>query len=346
MGQPVSVSAYDGNDVTCYECTEKLVLRKSHKRMRNGIEFDVKSHFMHLGGNNGVISSSCTNESVIHKASKYVFGVSYYDVCIKCKKEACIVISGTPHVERTLAELPGNMRPDVTYLDDEGKVVGIVEIYHTHATVESNIDKYTDAGIAWCEVNAQEHLDALNLKIPRVRVRRSAFQQPCDDCCNAAVEQSKSEVAAADEQVRDALALVTAQKRCELLCLKSTKKLVALNEELSNIEKGYFNEFLEWFSEKYPDSNGPSGELSEMLDDPKGVLQFGKHRGRHLNCILESDPGYISWLKDKGDAWLPSYQKKVLREITEGLCASCMEPHGHSEKWKTICRSCYREMHR
>lgn len=79
--------------------------------------------------------------------------------------------------------------------------------------------------------------------------------------------------------------------------------------------------------EKYPDLQNDMKWLAEFSvhkkfadfagfiafnDDGKEVFTFGKHRGKIVEEILESEPGYFGWIQN---AKFPLYTKKVLSQI-------------------------------
>ena len=52
-------------------------------------------------------------------------------------------------------------------------------------------------------------------------------------------------------------------------------------------------------------------------DDGDAVFSFGKHKGRKVTQVLESEPGYFGWILN---ADFPLYTKKVLTQIRlEGM---------------------------
>jgi DNA polymerase-3 subunit epsilon len=46
--------------------------------------------------------------------------------------------------------------------------------------------------------------------------------------------------------------------------------------------------------------------------DGNEIFSFGKHRGTKVEAVLESEPGYFSWIQN---ADFPLYTKKVLTAI-------------------------------
>lgn len=51
-------------------------------------------------------------------------------------------------------------------------------------------------------------------------------------------------------------------------------------------------------------------------DHDEVVFNFGKHKGRRVEDVLQSEPGYYGWMMN-GD--FPLYTKKVLKKIKEGI---------------------------
>ncbi len=46
----------------------------------------------------------------------------------------------------------------------------------------------------------------------------------------------------------------------------------------------------------------------------KEVIAFGKHKGKIINDLFKTEPGYFSWIQN---ADFPMYTKKVLRDLKE-----------------------------
>jgi len=70
------------------------------------------------------------------------------------------------------------------------------------------------------------------------------------------------------------------------------------------------------------------------------VLDFGKYKGEHVNDVFNEDPGYVLWLRDRCRR-KNSEIEAFCETAFDGVCEECFEPHGHKQKWKTLCRECY-----
>jgi DNA polymerase-3 subunit epsilon len=53
-----------------------------------------------------------------------------------------------------------------------------------------------------------------------------------------------------------------------------------------------------------------------LNDEGEPVFSFGKHKGRPVEEVFKSEPGYFGWLMQ---ADFPLYTKKVFRDIKEGM---------------------------
>jgi hypothetical protein len=159
----------------CYECGDKLEKVCAHKRKRSGIEFEVASFFRHSK------DTTCSGESIVHKASKDRRGLVYYDLCRQCGSEVCIDLDGRRQEKETNWVFEeSTYRPDVSFLDDAGRLVSALEIHHTHAISDEKAEAYNKAKIAWVEVDALLHLEAER----EIKVERSSFEQ-FDFLCQA-----------------------------------------------------------------------------------------------------------------------------------------------------------------
>ena len=59
-------------------------------------------------------------------------------------------------------------------------------------------------------------------------------------------------------------------------------------------------------------SKSPGERLHQLMKDNEEIFTFGKHKGAKVDKILESEPGYFSWIQN---ADFPLYTKKVLTAI-------------------------------
>ena len=82
-------------------------------------------------------------------------------------------------------------------------------------------------------------------------------------------------------------------------------------EELEN-DTDFIHEFTGSPSDKMVDIAG------RIVKNPEGipVINFGKHKGKPVEDVLRSDPGYYGWMM-RGD--FPLYTKKKLTEIKLGM---------------------------
>lgn len=71
------------------------------------------------------------------------------------------------------------------------------------------------------------------------------------------------------------------------------------------------------------------------------VLDFGKYKGEYLDDVFDKDPGYVLWLRDRCRRRKNSEIGAFCETAFDGVCEKCFEPHGHRQKWKTLCRECY-----
>jgi DNA polymerase-3 subunit epsilon len=70
---------------------------------------------------------------------------------------------------------------------------------------------------------------------------------------------------------------------------------------------------MSWLS-KYSERRKFADFAGFIAFDKKGeeVFAFGKHKGKHVEKVLEEEPGYFGWIQN---ADFPLYTKKILTRI-------------------------------
>ncbi|KAG5175185.1 hypothetical protein JKP88DRAFT_265941 [Tribonema minus] len=332
--------AEDEGPWTCYTCAGSLRHTRSHIRNVNGLVVPLRAFFSHFR------RANCEGgESALHLASNAVRGVQYYDVCNDCKTEFDIVIPGTPYKGERAVQLEGRTyRPDVSYIDASGALVGCVEICALHAISNEKAMAYTAAGLAWCEVEVRLHLEAYlataaaaggdsssqssSAQPQRLRVLRSALGggtfASCPSC--SAERERKEEAAAAAKAAANAV-------KCAAHLQRMHTMAPALG--ISNI----VNEFTAFYTQKM--GHRPSVVISLAVGDPAGVVPFGRQvirfKGQHLDAIIEDNPSFVQWLRDDCRAALYALRKRA-KEMLQHRCRRC---YGELEEdWHSLCSSC------
>jgi hypothetical protein len=331
-------------DLVCYECDQSVQYTRAHDRVVGGVTYPVRAFFSHVGASCGTHGGG---EGALHKASKDVRGVAYYDACRICKAKVRIAIPGVRMDGERNVTLGGvTWRPDVSYVDaSSGNLVGAVEICHTHATSDDKARAYTQAGLPWVEVDAEEHLRASAAGAAgEVRVLRSSFDvtdRVCGSCIIAEEERLRVESV---ERMR--------LSRAEALELKvdNDRKATALRhkmEALPDNEREIVADFMDWYKET-KQRDAPAA-LVEKVDDANCILGFGKHRGCHVRRVFDADPSYIFWMVQKSSVVLHPEMRVEVLNLIDGLCSVCMEETGYTVEeavWKTMCRRCYAKKRR
>ena len=338
---PVSAAERATNDeqiaLVCYECENPVKFTREHQRILCGIPTTVREFFSH------VRNSTCSGggEGALHKASKDVRNVSYYDFCRVCAGKVYITIPGTRAEggEQDLWLDGTKWRPDVSYFDAEGKVVGAVEIFSTHKISEQKAFAYTNAGIAWVEVDATAHLHAgVGTGPKELRVLRSAFEWVTDRVCESCIPGETENARVAEEaRVRAAV-----EKQVALRADNESKAraLARLKVVLPDEERALVEQFLAWRSvQGLPCTD--QEYLPQKIDQPNLILKLPKHKGEHIDVVFEEDAGYVFWLV-KSDADVHRELRARAKELTVGVCEVCFEGTGSKEAWKTMCSGCFR----
>jgi hypothetical protein len=333
---PVSVdevTAQSRTDLVCYECAQPVQYTRAHNRLVNGITYPVRAFFSH-------VSKPCGGggEGILHKASKDVRGVAYFDLCRICRDKTYISIWGTRvDGERNLMVDGKTWRPDVSYVDDAANFVSVVEIYDTHKSSPEKRKAYTLAGLAWVEVDATEHLLAgIEGGKKEVRVICSSFDVTNRVCGACIIKEDEKERLASIDRIR-----LAGEEALEIK-MENEKKIAALKMQcFPNSERELVEEFLDWYKEKHKEH--PPAALAEKIDDPHCILGFGKYKGLHVRRVFDTDPHYLFWLKQKCNTNLHPLLRAEVEHHIEGLCEYCLEKTGAIETWKTMCRNCYRK---
>ena len=332
--------------LVCYECEKPVKFTHEHKRTICGIPTPVRAFFSHVS------NSTCSGggEGALHKAAKDVRNVSYYDLCRVCSKKVYIIIPGTrvEGGERDLWLDDKKWRPDVSYFDSEGKVVGAIEIFDTHKISEEKALAYTDAGIAWVEVSATAHLRAsAGAGAKELLVLRSAFEWVTDRVCESCVPGETEKARVAEE----AHVRVAVEKQVALRAENESKAriLARLQKVLPDKECTLVEQFLAWRGVHGDGVTCPESDLAQKVQEPNLVLTFGKHKGEHIDVVFEEEAGYVFWLNKRiqetnNPLPLPCHKELRARakELIVGICEVCFEETGSSEAWKTMCSSCFR----
>jgi hypothetical protein len=147
---PVCAVAAGDEAYTCYECGDAVFSKRAHKRRRNGIAHDVRSHFCHKSG------STCKGESVEHLAAKDALltckHYTFFVACRVCNAAIQVHVEGDRSTELTW----GAFRLDVGVKSGD-TIVGAIEVLHTHEIGDAKALALTEGG---CEVRASKKKSA------------------------------------------------------------------------------------------------------------------------------------------------------------------------------------------
>jgi hypothetical protein len=149
----------------CVGCGRTVVYRRQHDRRSRGATTVVRGHFMHVAADGG-----CDGESWIHRAAKAALVANpmhamFYH-CRLCSGAVQFgaIPTGDQRVEEYGVRCPDGTRLvlDVAVLVDD-KLVGAIEVRHTHACDATKIHRLRDLlGDQWCEVAAGVVVDAVS----------------------------------------------------------------------------------------------------------------------------------------------------------------------------------------
>jgi len=315
----VTPETYSDGPLTCLVCGEALRKRVSHKRNRNGVRYAVRDHFIHAN------ETSHSPESVEHLAAKRMLctakNISYIMPCLRCGVHMDVHIEGTPHEEKSF----DIYRLDVAFMRDE-KVIGAVEVLHTHEIGPTKEAFLTSSGIAWCEARAHEIIDALTHKRP-IQVETCAVKH-CSSCAYEE-ERAKRNMHAYEKRMqrRKRMTAATWLHRFEARC-----KTCPLVDDIYPHVKDTYDKLV----------------VERALNAPQGLLEDGRHL-EELFATGQRDTvrTYACWTgraNQEGHAEeimrdVERDTKEYARELLRGTCILCLErPVKGFHKW---CRRCF-----
>lgn len=360
----------------CYGCKQPLDHVRSHKRSRLGTQFVVKPFYRHRTFTAPKVCGDI--ESIHHMAAKdaavkYANKLRYHYVCVECNTKVDLNIplqqNCTASEEVTWYCPQGNKyRLDVAMISQCGKVVGAVEIYHTHRTDSNKANGLSEGNLDWCEVTAKRILDAVENQSWTVEVVQCGFEV----CCNCVEKLRAKEFARLDKLRADELKsrrLVHDQRKTVLA--RAEKDWFKLNGILPDRE----NE--QWKDLRYrvlcsvveqakicgmnAETNEISKEIDIVLDSEATMLTFGKHKLRTVSEVAAKDWPYLLWLggydfgrldenckpllrraDTPGVAFVTKSIEATARSIIKNRCFVCSCHTQFSEPWKRVCVSCYK----
>ncbi len=179
---------------TCYGCGGAMHWCKAHKRNKNGIAWPVIGHFRHNG-------DGCGGEGAMHKAAKHAASVKrfqFYKTCPRCHLHFNIEIpDGTYKEEVPFKVGDRQYYLDVGILDNDGRVVGAIEVYNTHMCEPIKYADMTGAGLAWVEVDCDKMMNPEKL----VEVLTCA-QDLCTSCEQVLAKEMEEELATEERRVQ------------------------------------------------------------------------------------------------------------------------------------------------
>lgn len=176
----------------CIGCGRPVVFRRAHKRTRSssGVTYCVRGHFAHAGTDS---DGDACHETWFHAAAKALL-VAFPThplraVCAGC--QTARPFDDVPTTGRRLAEFRfvapggGERIADVAVLadDDDGTLLGVIEVRHTHACDEAKLLDLCDAlGTGWCEVSAVDVVECMRADLPIPILAHAAAG--CETCAD------------------------------------------------------------------------------------------------------------------------------------------------------------------
>ena len=294
-GSPTHVDTGNGA-FTCFGCGGTLLFRRSHRRHLgtsqgrrgycNTSLIEVRGHFVHALHND---QKRCSRESWNHAAAKAIilhhpdYPLDFH--CGECqtKKPFRFLPRGLRWVsEHRLGDAWGRV-VDVALLDRHNRVLGAVEVQHTHACDnEKCLDLCDAVGLGWCELRASDVLRCTREYVP-IPVSVCAHGV-CDVCTEsrriqlqgtrARIEQSRKQCEEIETLDQQLTAILTARINSEEALRKTERyrQMLAISE----------------------DRNAPPKFISTTTKNSTSpILEFGHYRGVRLDVVFEFDRRYV-----------------------------------------------------
>ena len=191
--------AQKGNQYFCPTCKNKFILRKSGRTGKGS----KRAHFAH---NN--LTPNCTPEGVLHFSFKklligllnrYNLENKVLNVNWKCNK--CFVDYSQVSIQRNLLRKVASIeeeydlkvcRPDIALLNNEGKIIGVIEIVVTHEPEDNAIQYYRENGITLIQINLTSNEDLLKVeeRISNPDVVNYCINPKCSNLSNHSVNRN------------------------------------------------------------------------------------------------------------------------------------------------------------
>jgi len=357
-----------GRDVvhaSCYGCSGKLSFVKEHMSHRNGIAFPVRAFYRHVAKD-----KACTSESIAHRAAKHAIAEFIHEwkfgfKCVLCSKIVAVQVCCSQQ-DAAVQELAwGDYRLDVG-VQGTGGVTGAVEVVATHALADDKAAALTGAGIAWCEVRAEDVLDAFKEKRWLVVVSRCST-----DVCAWCEEQERSKAETELKNSFEATSTMEDRKRVKKRIFEQAQcewrqSRVYKSEEAEKMKWDAFVKRLFAYAAKEAGELGVDAGMAQQcasaIAGGRAILGFGKHRGQSLEEVRDQDFPYLLWLA--GYDWgkldprgrarkrlctemtqhIPHVVEMEAKDLISGFCFRCGQffDYLEQEQWKTLCRECYK----
>lgn len=379
---PVQAEHFDASkrsvELTCYDCNSQLYFRTAHTRMICGVSTPVRACFCHMPRPGEAEHTGCRGggEGTLHRAAKHKIQMNptmqFITNCEQCQTVVQIEVNPSPCNTQVVLECAFKQyRLDVGFVDAQSSaVVGCIEVYASHHLSMDKITALTDANLAWCEVDANDVLDA-DLTQP-VRVIGCGLPNflcaPCRDTAErrAHEQQVEARKSAITKFHREAESWKELAKTMEIRVNDERKAIVnklvqLLSEEnltffkVSTTKKvGEFEFFPEPKRTKQNVSKAQIESVAASIPHTKFIIPFGKYASNTLQDVFDTDFGYIVWLAgferrrvDGENRPTPArtphtYERlrSLARELIQGFCFSC-GASVQGPKWKTWCYECY-----
>ena len=183
--------AIKGENYTCPNCGAELLLKISRKKQ--GEKYYRRNHFAHKGNLDNHCSESFLHKFFKSKCAEYIREkISAKESLVfewKCKK--CYEIHNDNLLKRVVSVVEecdlGICKPDIALLDDECKVILVIEVVVSHKPEPSVLRYYEEKKITCLQIKVDNFEDCENIenKLSHPTEVNLCVNPICSNCGNA-----------------------------------------------------------------------------------------------------------------------------------------------------------------
>lgn len=155
--------AQKGQKFTCPNCGAELLLKIS--KIPEGQKYHRRNHFAHKGNSDNHCSESFLHKLFKEKCAEYIREkiLAQEDLFFEWECEKCNEYHKGNLLKKAVEVVTeydlGVCKPDIALLDNNGKVIIVIEVIVTHKPEDVAIQHYKDNDIACLQINVEDFSD-------------------------------------------------------------------------------------------------------------------------------------------------------------------------------------------